>query len=65
MNKAGRLRLINSVLTLIPTYLLAVFELKKWAIKQIDKLRRNFLWTDASEAKPPREAIVWSDGLNP
>lgn len=37
MNKAGRLRLINSVLSTMPTYFLTVFRLQKWAIKKIDK----------------------------
>ena len=44
LNKAGRLRLVNAVLTSIPTYYLTVFKLQKWAIKKIDKLRRSFLW---------------------
>ena len=36
LNKAGRLRLVNSVLTAIPTYFLTVFRLQKWAVKKID-----------------------------
>jgi mannosylglycoprotein endo-beta-mannosidase len=50
LNKAGRLRLINSVLTSVPTYFMTVFRLQKWAIKKIDKLRRNFLWKGMAEA---------------
>lgn len=42
LNKAGRLSLVNMVLT--STQLLTVFIVKKWAIKRIDKLRRSFLW---------------------
>lgn len=58
LDKAGRLKLMNSVLTSVPTYYLTVFEVKKWAIKQIDKLCRNFLWKGAMEA------IIWSGGRN-
>jgi len=39
LNKAGRLRLINTVLSSMPTYFLTVFRLQNWAIKKIDKLR--------------------------
>jgi hypothetical protein len=38
LNKAGRLTLVNMVLTSIPAYFLSFFILKKWAIKRIDKL---------------------------
>jgi mannosylglycoprotein endo-beta-mannosidase len=34
LNRAGRLKLINSVLTSIPTYYLTVLKLQKWAIKK-------------------------------
>jgi len=34
LNRAGRLRLINSVLSSLPTYFLIVFKLPKWAIKK-------------------------------
>lgn len=43
VNKAGRLRLLNIVVSLMPTYFLTVFHLKKWAMKRIDKIRRGFL----------------------
>jgi hypothetical protein len=39
LNKAGRLKLVNMVLTSIPAYFLSVFILKKWAIKRIDRIR--------------------------
>jgi len=43
LTKAGRLTLVNVVLSSIPTYHLTIFPLSKWAIKRIDKLRRSFL----------------------
>ena len=50
LNRAGRLKLVNSVLTSIPTYYLTIFRFQKWALKKIDKLRRSFLWKGAADA---------------
>jgi hypothetical protein len=44
MAKPGRLFLLNSVLSSLSTYFLAVFAANPWAVRKIDKLRRNFLW---------------------
>ncbi|KAM0843543.1 hypothetical protein ACQ4PT_057637 [Festuca glaucescens] len=44
LNVAAHLALVNSVLSAIPIYMLTVFQLGKWAIKRIDKIRRDFLW---------------------
>jgi mannosylglycoprotein endo-beta-mannosidase len=60
LNKAGRLRLINAVLTSIPTYYLTVFRLQKWAIKKIDKLRRSFLWKGSVDANGGHCLVKWS-----
>jgi hypothetical protein len=43
LNRAGRLKLMNTVLSSMPTYFLIVFAPKKWAVKRIDKIRRGFL----------------------
>lgn len=51
LNKACRLKLLNTVMSSIPTYFLSVFHMKKWAIKWIDKIMRGFLWKRAKEAK--------------
>jgi hypothetical protein len=40
LNKAGRLELTNSVLTSIVFYHMTVFQLSKWVIKKIDRIRR-------------------------
>ena len=44
LNRAGRLTLVRAVLSSIPTYFLTVFAPQKWALKQVDKIRRSFLW---------------------
>lgn len=51
LNKAGRLKLLNTVLSSIPTYFLTVFSLQKWAVKRLDKIRRGFLWKGAEKCK--------------
>ena len=44
LNKEGRLTLVTSVLSSMPTYHLTVFPLATWTKKQIDRIRRSFLW---------------------
>lgn len=65
LNKAGRLVLVNSVLSAIPVYFLSVFQLKKWAIKRIDKIRRNFLWKGAMAANGGHCLVKWVNALKP
>jgi hypothetical protein len=50
LNKVGRLKLLNTVLSSISTYFLTIFPLKKWAIKRMDKIRREFLWKGSENA---------------
>ncbi|CAN4123333.1 unnamed protein product [Withania somnifera] len=40
----GRVTLINSVLDSIPTYCMSLFPMPSSILKQIDRLRRRFLW---------------------
>nr|XP_020151653.1 uncharacterized protein LOC109736842 [Aegilops tauschii subsp. strangulata] len=57
--RPGRLLLINSVLTSTLTYYLTAFALDKWAEKQIDKLRRKFLWNVDDEAYGGKCLVNW------
>ena len=65
LNKAGRLKLTNSVLTSVPTYFITVFKLQKWAIKKIDKFRRNFLWKGMAEANGGNCLVQWRKAMRP
>ena len=65
LNRAGRLRLVNSVLSSLPTYFLTVFKMPKWAIKRIDKLRRSFLWKGEAEAKGRHCLVKWTKTTRP
>ncbi|KAJ1692355.1 hypothetical protein LUZ63_009053 [Rhynchospora breviuscula] len=44
LSRAGRLVLANAVLSSIPVFYMSVFRLPKWVIKEIDKIRRQFIW---------------------
>lgn len=59
LNRAGRFSLVNTVLSPIPTYHLTVFALRKWAIKIIDKIRRNFLWKGVEGAHGGHCQVNW------
>jgi hypothetical protein len=50
LNRAGRLALVSSVLSSMPTYHLSIFPLAAWARKRIDKVRRSFLWKGEEQA---------------
>jgi mannosylglycoprotein endo-beta-mannosidase len=65
LNKAGRLKLVNMVLTSIPAYFLSVFILKKWAIKRIDRIRRSFLWRGTAEANRGHCLVRWAKVMRP
>jgi hypothetical protein len=65
LNRAGRLKLLNSVLTAIPTYCLTAFTPKKWLIKKLDKLRRGFLWKGAETASGGHCLVRWANVQKP
>ena len=44
LNRAGRITMVRFVLSAIPIYLLIAIKVPKWFIKEIDKIRKGFLW---------------------
>lgn len=44
ISRGGRLQLVNSVLSVIPIYFMNCFQIPKWAIQRMDRVRRLFLW---------------------
>jgi hypothetical protein len=65
LNRAGRLTVLNAVLSSIPTYFLRVFQPQKWMIKQIDKLRRGFLWKGTDQANWGSYLVQWKKAQRP
>jgi hypothetical protein len=59
LSQAGRLVLVNSVFSALPTFFMCTLKIPKTIIKQIDIFRRNCLWrrNDLSSKKPP--LISW------
>lgn len=58
ISTGDRLALINSILSTIPTYWMSVFELPKWVIHDIDKIRRDFLWNTKESAHSKCRLVV-------
>lgn len=58
LNEAGRLQLVNAVLTALPTFTMCTIMLPKTVIKQIDKFRKHCLWrgSDLQNRKPAKAA---------
>jgi hypothetical protein len=59
---AGIKILTNAVLSAKPIYFMSVFLLSKWVIKEIDKIRRRFLWHGHKEElqdKKPMCLVNW------
>jgi hypothetical protein len=61
LNRAGRLKLLNSVLSAMPTYFFTVFAPKKWLIKKLDKIRRGFLWKGSEVASGGHCLVRWAN----
>jgi hypothetical protein len=65
LNKSGRLKLLNVVLSSLPTYMFTTFAPKKWLIKRLDKIRRGFLWKGSSEANGASCLVQWDKVKRP
>lgn len=51
LSLGGRVTLINSLLDLLPTYVISLFPIPAIVIKKLNKLRRDFLWKGNKEGK--------------
>jgi hypothetical protein len=65
LNKAGRLPLVNSVLLSLVLYHMTMFQLSKWAIKKIDRIRPRFLWFGSDDARSGHYLVNWSQVQRP
>lgn len=55
----GRLTLINSVIFAIPTYWMSLFRLPCWVIKEINRIWRDFLWSEPDIDHPRCRLASW------
>ncbi|KAJ3690445.1 hypothetical protein LUZ61_019609 [Rhynchospora tenuis] len=60
LSRAGRLTLISSVLSAIPSYFMSVFLLPSWLIQHIDRIRKRFLWGYADSGTRKMHLLAWS-----
>lgn len=44
ISRGGRLQLVQSVLSTVPTYHMMCFRIPQWVLNRIDRIRRQFLW---------------------
>jgi hypothetical protein len=65
LTRAGCLTLINSVLSSVPVYHMTSFTLSMWAIKRIDRIRKNFLWVGSEEARAGKCWVNWRQVCRP
>ncbi|CAL4948509.1 unnamed protein product [Urochloa decumbens] len=65
MNKSGRLTLVKSTLSTMPIYLTMSDKLPPWVIKQLDSIRRNFLWTGQDKAVRGKNVVAWPTVCRP
>jgi hypothetical protein len=65
MNRAGRLTLVNSVLSSLVTYHMTVFQISKWALKRIDQIRHRFLWHGSNNARKGNDLVHWKKVTRP
>lgn len=56
---------MNSVLSAIPTYWMSIFRLPNWVIKEIDRIRMDFLWIGPDIDKPKCQLVDWKSICRP
>ena len=59
VNIAGRRELVKSVLSSLPVYLLTVIKAPKQFLKEIDKMRKKFLWAGDGELTGGKCKVAW------
>ncbi|XP_020272353.1 uncharacterized protein LOC109847533 [Asparagus officinalis] len=61
----GRLVLLKSVLSSVSFYYISFFKLPSWLIKNIDKIRRNFLWGGSADHNAGNHPVRWGTICSP
>lgn len=65
LTREGRRILVQSVLTSMVVYLSMAAELPPWAIKEIDKIRRRFLWRGRKDINGGHCLVAWPKVCRP
>jgi len=64
LSKGGRVTLIKSTLSNLPTYFLSLFPIPAAVANRIEKLQRNFLWGGISD-EPKFHLVKWATLVPP
>ena len=64
LSKGGRITLIKSTLSSLPTYFLSLFPIPVAVASRIDKIQRDFLWGGLGEGKK-FHLVNWSQVCQP
>jgi len=59
LTKAGRVVLVQFVLTSMLIYIIMALDLPSWALKAIDKIRRGFLWKGRRDVRGGHCLLAW------
>lgn len=59
LNYAGRTTLTKTTLSAIPVHISIASGLSSWALRQIDKLRRAFLWAGTNTVAGGKCHVAW------
>lgn len=62
---AGRLVLLNSILSSVPIYIMLGLKIPQWVIDEIDKNRRRFLWHGTTEQQKGYNLAKWTTICQP
>jgi hypothetical protein len=65
LNVSGHRELVRSVLSSQPVYLMTVIKVPKIFLKELDKLRRRFLWAGDSELLGGKCKVAWTKVCTP
>ncbi|KAJ4808570.1 RNA-directed DNA polymerase (reverse transcriptase)-related family protein [Rhynchospora pubera] len=60
LSRSGRLVLVSSVLSSIPSYAMSSFLLPTWLVDAIDKVRKRFLWGTNTSGRQKIHLITWN-----
>ena len=64
LSKGGRVTLITSTLSNLPTYFLSLFPIPAFVANRIEKLQRDFLWGGIGD-EPKFHLVKWATVCTP
>jgi hypothetical protein len=65
MNRAGHITTVRFMLSAMPIYLLIAVNVPKWFSKEIDKIRKGFLWKGKEQVNGDCCLVAWEKVMRP